>query len=65
MFHSTCFLQAFPSTSIKILALLICLGVAMMLAEGCVKRPNWQPTPGVAPKGIEFHSALFLTPGRL
>jgi hypothetical protein len=26
----------------------------MLLAESCVKRPNWEPTPGVSPKGIEF-----------
>ncbi|MDR4495318.1 MAG: hypothetical protein AB7P17_07030 [Nitrospirales bacterium] len=58
MFHSTCFLYTVPGSSLKILALLICLGGAIMLAEGCVKRPDWQPTPGVAPKGIEFHWIL-------
>jgi hypothetical protein len=42
------------SLLIRALALMVCLGVTMLLAESCVKRPNWEPTPGVSPKGIEF-----------
>jgi len=38
----------------RALALMVCLGVTMLLAESCVKRPNWEPTPGVSPKGIEL-----------
>ena len=59
MSHSTCFVPAFSGISMKILALLICLSGAIMLAEGCVKRPDLQPTPGVAPKGIEYHSVFY------
>ena len=39
---------------IATLALMISLGSAIFLAEGCVKRPNLEPTPGVSPKGIEY-----------
>jgi hypothetical protein len=38
----------------RTLALMVCLGITMLLAGSCVKRPNWEPTPGVSPKGIEF-----------
>ena len=38
---------------IRALALVVCLGFTILLAESCVKRPNWEPTPGVSPKGIE------------
>jgi len=38
----------------KTLALLVFVAVMTLLAESCVKRPNWEPTPGVSPKGIEF-----------
>jgi hypothetical protein len=38
----------------RTLALMFCLGLTILLAESCVKRPNWEPTPGVSPKGIEF-----------
>ena len=38
---------------IRALALMVCLGLTILLAESCVKRPNWEPTPGVSPKGIE------------
>jgi len=48
------FFQKPTSLFIKALALMICLGVTILLAESCVKRPNWEPTPGVSPKGIEF-----------
>ena len=51
------FLWFFPtctSLPIRALALTVCLGVTILLAESCVKRPNWEPTPGVSPKGIEF-----------
>ena len=47
----------FPTSTylfIRALVLMTCLGVTMLLAESCVKRPNWEPTPGVSPKGIEF-----------
>jgi hypothetical protein len=39
---------------IRTLALMVCLGLTILLAESCAKRPNWEPTPGVSPKGIEF-----------
>ena len=39
---------------IRTLALMVCLGLTILLAESCVKRPNWEPTPGVSPKGLEF-----------
>jgi hypothetical protein len=42
------------SLLIRSLSLIVCLGLTMLLAESCVKRPNWEPTPGVSPKGIEF-----------
>ena len=58
MSHSTCFLPNFSGSFTKILVLLIVLSGAIMLAEGCVKRPDLQPTPGVAPKGIEFHPII-------
>ena len=51
------FPSAFPIPTrllITTLALMICLGSAIFLAEGCVKRPNWEPTPGVSPKGVEY-----------
>jgi len=41
---------------IRALALMVCLGLTILLAESCVKRPNWEPTPGVSPKGIELGS---------
>ena len=41
---------------IRTLALMVFLGLTVLLAESCVKRPNWEPTPGVSPKGIEFGS---------
>lgn len=44
---------------IRSLSLIVCLGVTMLLAESCVKRPNWEPTPGVSPKGIEFGHISF------
>jgi len=44
---------------IRALALMVCLGVTMLLAESCVKRPNWEPTPGVSPKGIELRSISY------
>jgi hypothetical protein len=44
---------------IRALALVICLGLTILLAESCVKRPNWEPTPGVSPKGIEFGSISY------
>jgi hypothetical protein len=45
---------------------LLCVVGAILLAEGCVKRPNWEPTTGgVSPKEMELrglpddpHSAL-------
>jgi hypothetical protein len=40
----------------RALVLMVCLGLAMLLAESCVKRPNWEPAPGVSPKGIEFRN---------
>lgn len=51
------FIQRFP-TDFQILArnafLISCLFMTMilpiMIAEGCVKRPSLEPTPGVAPQ---------------
>jgi hypothetical protein len=48
------FFPALTRFSRRALTLMVCLGVMMLLAESCVKRPNWEPTPGVSPKGIEF-----------
>ncbi len=51
------FPRFFPIPTIllnKALALMVFLAVTMLLAESCVKRPNWEPTPGISPKGIEF-----------
>ncbi len=31
--------------------LMICLGGTMLLAEGCVKQPKWEPTLGVSQNG--------------
>ncbi len=34
---------------------LLCVVGAIFLAEGCVKRPNWEPTTGgVSPKEMEL-----------
>ena len=43
----------------RTLALMVCLGLTILLAESCVKRPNWEPNPGVSPKGIEFVSISY------
>ena len=47
------------SLPIRALVLMICLGLTILLAESCVKRPTWEPAPGVSPKGIEFGNIPF------
>lgn len=54
------FFPTLPSLLNRALILMACLGVTMLLAEGCVKRPNWEPTPGVSTKGVEFNRVLNL-----
>jgi len=51
------FIQIFPTdvqVLIRNLLLMACLFMTMilpiMIAEGCVKRPSLEPTPGVAPQ---------------
>jgi hypothetical protein len=53
MFISPCFFPKPTSFPVRALVLMFCLGLTVLLAESCVKRPNWEPTPGVSPKGIE------------
>ena len=53
------FSPTFTRLLVKALVLVFCLYGGILIAEGCVKRPNWEPTPGVAPKGLEFKNILY------